>query len=77
MLTRRGWSLLGASGGLWLGAQVLGLVHLVVLAVAGLLLLAAAVAWVRWHPLHLRARRALRERLQVGGEGRVDLTVEH
>ncbi|MGQ0824056.1 MAG: DUF58 domain-containing protein [Actinomycetota bacterium] len=73
MLTRRGWSLLGASTGLYVGSRVLGLVQLVVLAACGLLLLAAAAIWVRLHPLDLVARRHLRERLQVGVDGRVDL----
>lgn len=76
MLTRRGWSVLGASAGLWVGARVLGLVQLVALAVAGLGLLAVAVGWVRRNPVSLRARRTVRERLQVGVEGRVDLLVE-
>jgi uncharacterized protein (DUF58 family) len=76
MLTRRGWSLLGASAGLLVGSRVLGLVQLVVLAVTGMLLIGAAAIWVRVHPLELRAKRHLRERLQVGVDGRVDLTLE-
>ena len=76
MLTRRGWSLFGACTGLYIGSRVLGLVQLVVLAAAGALLLVGAAIWVRIHPLELRATRHLRERLQVGVEGRVDLTVE-
>jgi len=76
VLTRRGWSVLGASAGLWTGARVLGLVQLVALGIAGLLLLAAAVGWVRRNPVSLRAGRTVRERLQVGVEGRVDLVVE-
>ena len=76
MLTRRGWSLLGASTGLYIGSRILGLVQLVVLAGAGLLLLGVAALWVRFHPVQLAARRHLRERLQVGVDGRVDVTVE-
>jgi uncharacterized protein (DUF58 family) len=76
VLTRRGWSLLGASTGLYIGSRILGLVQLVVLAGAGLLLLAAAALWVRLHPIALAARRHLRERLQVGVDGRVDVTIE-
>ena len=76
MLTRRGWSLLGATTGLYIGSRVLGLVQLVVLAAAGLLLLGGAALWVRLHPLELRAQRHLRERLQVGVDGRVDLAIE-
>ena len=58
MLTRRGWSLLGAATGLYIGSRLLGLVQLVVLAVIGLLLLAGASIWVRLHPLDLVAERA-------------------
>ena len=76
MLTRRGWSLVGAATGLYVGSRVLGLVQLVVLAGIGLLLLAVAAVWVRYHPVHLRASRHLRERLQVGVDGRVDVVVE-
>ena len=57
-------------------ARVLGLVQLVVLAGIGLLLLAVAAVWVRYHPVHLDASRQLRERLQVGVDGRVDVVVE-
>jgi uncharacterized protein (DUF58 family) len=77
VLTRRGWSLLGASTGLFIGSRVLGLVQLVALAAAGFLLLGAAAVWVRLHPVDLRAHRHLRERLQVGVDGRVDLGVEN
>jgi uncharacterized protein (DUF58 family) len=76
MLTRRGWSLFGATTGLYIGSRVLGLVQLVVLASIGLMLLAVAALWVRYHPVHLRANRHLRERLQVGVDGRVDVAVE-
>jgi len=76
VLTRRGWSVLGGSVGLLVGARVLGLVQLVVLGVAGLLLLAGSAWWVRAHAPVLVARRQLRERLQVGIDGRVDLVVE-
>ncbi len=76
MLTRRGWSVLGASIGLVVGSRVLGLVQLVVLAASGLLALAGAWTWVRLHPPQLKAERHLRERLQVGVDGRVDLVVE-
>jgi uncharacterized protein (DUF58 family) len=75
MITRRGWSLVGAAVGLYIGARFLGLVQLAVLSVATLLLLVAAYLWVRLHAPTLTARRDLKERLQVGVEGRVDLTV--
>jgi uncharacterized protein (DUF58 family) len=76
VLTRRGWSLLGATIGLWIGSRVLGLVQLVVLAGIGVLLLVVAATWVRVHPALLVAHRHLRERLQVGVDGRVDVVVE-
>jgi uncharacterized protein (DUF58 family) len=76
MITRRGWSLVGAAGGLYLGARLLGLVQLAVLAVATALLLVASYVWVRAKKPTLTARRELHERLQVGVEGRVDLAVQ-
>jgi uncharacterized protein (DUF58 family) len=75
MLTRRGWSLVGAAVGLYFGARLLGLVQLAVLAVATVVLLAGAYVWVRAKTPALVAHRTLKELLQVGVEGRVDLTV--
>jgi uncharacterized protein (DUF58 family) len=75
MVTRRGWSLVGAAVGLYLGARLLGLVQLAVLAVATTILLIASYIWVRTRRPTFAARRDLRERLQVGVEGRVDLTL--
>ena len=75
MLTRRGWSFVGAAVGLYLGGRLLGLVQLAVLAVATVLLLVGAYVWVRVKTPALAARRTLKELLQVGVEGRVDLVV--
>lgn len=75
MLTRRGWSFVGAAAGLYLGGRLLGLVQLAVLAVATLLLLAGSYFWVRLHVPALSATRSLKERLQVGVDGRVDVLV--
>src|SRR5436189_127318 len=84
MLTRRGWSLVGAAIGLFIGGRLLGLVELAVLAVATVLALIGADVWVRLHPAALGARRSLRERLQVGHEvvappevGGLDLDRDH
>jgi uncharacterized protein (DUF58 family) len=77
VLTRRGWSLLGATTGLYIGSRVLGLIQLVVLAAIGVFLLVVAAPLARAHPLELRAARHLRERLQVSVNGRVDLSVEN
>ena len=75
MLIRRGWSFVGAAVGLYIGARLLGLVQLAVLAVATMLLLIGAYVWVRVRNPSLVARRTLKELLQVGVEGRVDLVV--
>ena len=75
MFTRRGWSFVGAAVGLFVGARLLGLVQLAVLSIATALLLIGAYAWVRAKSPALEARRTLKELLQVGVEGRVDLTV--
>lgn len=75
MLTRRGWSFVGAAIGLYLGARLLGLVQLAVLAVATVLMLVGAYVWVRMTSPMLTARRTLKELLQVGVEGRVDLAI--
>jgi uncharacterized protein (DUF58 family) len=75
VLTRRGWSFVGAAVGLYVGARMLGLVQLAVLAVATILLLIGAYVWVRVKSPALVASRTLKELLQVGIEGRVDLVV--
>jgi uncharacterized protein (DUF58 family) len=75
MLTRRGWSFAGAAVGLYIGGRLLGLVQLAVLAVTIAFLLLAAYVWVRLRTPVLSAERDLKERLQVGVEGRVDLTL--
>lgn len=76
MITRRGWALIGSAVGLFIAGRILGLVQLAVLALAAILVLLAAIIWVRAHPPRLRARRELKERLQVGVQGRVDIVVE-
>src|SRR5262245_62684182 len=75
MLTRRGWSLVGATLGLIVGGRLLCLVQLAVLAFAAVLVLVCGYIWVRRNAPALGARRMLKERLQVGVEGRVDLVV--
>ena len=76
MITRRGWALVGAAGGLFVAGRILGLVQLAVLAFAAALTLLAAFVWVRLRDPKLRGRRELKERLQVGVQGRVDIVVE-
>jgi uncharacterized protein (DUF58 family) len=76
MITRRGWALTGAALGLFIAGRILGLVELAVLALAALLILLAAFVWVRVRTPRLIARRELKERLQVGVQGRVDVVVQ-
>jgi uncharacterized protein (DUF58 family) len=75
VLTRRGWSFIGAAIGLYVGGRLLGLVQLAVLSAATVVLLVGTYVWVRTKRPALIARRHLRELLQVGVEGRVDLEV--
>ena len=76
VMTRRGWTLLGACLGLLVAGRILGSVELSILATGGLALLVTAVVWVRRRTFDLGARREVRpNRLHVGAEGRVDLAV--
>ena len=73
-LTRRGWTLVGAAGGLLVGSRVLGAGPLAGLGLAAAILLVAAVIWVTVHRPALTAERSVRPgRLHVGTEGRVVL----
>ena len=78
-LTRRGWSLVGAMAGLALGSYLLGAVELLALAVAaGALLLGSAVWLAFGSGLDVAITRRVRpQRLQVGAEGRIDITIEN
>jgi uncharacterized protein (DUF58 family) len=78
-LTRRGWSLVGASAGLAVGGYLLGSVELLALALATAVLLLGAACWLAFGArVDLApARRTRPQRLQVGAEGRVDLTIEN
>jgi uncharacterized protein (DUF58 family) len=76
MVTRRGWALVGSAVGLFAAGRILGLVQLAVLAIAAALTLVAALIWVRAHTPRLAAHRELKERLQVGVQGRVDVVVQ-
>ncbi len=76
MITRRGWALVGSAGGLFVAGRLLGLVQLAVLALAAVLTLLTALAWVRLRDPRLLGRRELKERLQVGVQGRVDIVVQ-
>ena len=76
MITRRGWALVGSAVGLFVAGRILGLVQLAVLSLAALITLLVAIAWVRANAPALLARREVKERLQVGVQGRVDIVVE-
>lgn len=78
-LTRRGWSIVGAAAGLGVGSFLLGAVELLALALAALALLAGGAIWLGCSraPDLVITRRVRPARLQVGAEGRIDLTVEN
>ncbi len=67
--------MVGSAVGLFVAGRILGLVQLAVLAFTAALTLAAAGAWVRFQVPRLLAHRELKERLQVGVQGRVDVVV--
>jgi len=72
--TRRGWTLAGASLGLFVGARILGAGALAGLGLAGALLLVAAVLFVLpRRPALEVARTARPARVHVGDDGRVVL----
>jgi uncharacterized protein (DUF58 family) len=73
--TRRGWTLLGATVGMILAARLLGLPQLLVIGCSLLGLLVICAVWTVTRSDALVASRALPERIHVGGDGRVDLTV--
>lgn len=75
MLTRRGWSVVGAMIGLFLGGRIVGLGQLDALASMCLALVAGSIAWARLRRPRLLVEREVPERLTVGATGRVDLSV--
>jgi uncharacterized protein (DUF58 family) len=76
-LTRRGWTLAGASAGLVVGSRVLGAGPLAGLGIAGGLLLLFAALWVSLRRPRVSVQRHVRPtRLHAGGEGRVLLEIE-
>jgi len=76
MITRRGWALVGSAIGLFVAGRILGLIELAVLALVAAVALVVAAVWVPINVPRLRARRELKERLQVGVQGRVDIVVQ-
>lgn len=78
-LTRRGWSMLGGALGLMVGSFLLGTVEMLVLGIAALVLLAGLTLWLTTTtmPRVTVERRVRPDRLHVGSDGRIDLTVEN
>ena len=75
-LTNRGWSLCGAAAALLVGARVLGVEELAMLAAAAFLVVLVAFVRVRSHRLRISAERVLRPaRAEAGETARADLTV--
>ncbi|MBW3614428.1 MAG: DUF58 domain-containing protein [Actinobacteria bacterium] len=78
MLTRRGWSLLGATLALLVAGRVLGLVELYILAAGTTALWLAALGYVALHSLDVRTERVLHPpRVHAGGSSRVDLGIRN
>ena len=78
-LTRRGWSLLGGAFGLVVGSFLLGTIEMLVLGLAALVLLGGLTLWLATTtlPRVTVERRVRPDRLHVGSDGRIDITVEN
>ena len=75
-LTNRGWSLCGAAAALLVGARVLGVEELAMLAAAAFLVVVVAFVRVRRHALRISAQRSLQPaRAEAGTTARADLTL--
>jgi uncharacterized protein (DUF58 family) len=75
-LTNRGWALIGAAVALLLGARVLGVVELAMLAAAAFLVVVVALLRVRGRAANLTAERTLRPaRAEARGPARADLSL--
>lgn len=77
VLTRRGWSLLGAAAGLLVAGRLLGTTELTTLGLSAIALIGGAVLWTRSRTVPLGLRRTIHPSpVQVGGDARVDLEIE-
>lgn len=77
-LTNRGWSLVGAAMALLLGARVLGVVELAMLAAAALVAVVVAFVRLRRHRVVLVASRSLQPaRAEAGAPARADLALRN
>ena len=76
-LTRRGWSLLGAAGGLLVASRLLGTSELTTLGLTAVALIVGALLWTRSRSAPVTLTRTVRPSpVHVGGEARVDLEIE-
>jgi uncharacterized protein (DUF58 family) len=76
VLTRRGWSLLGASFGLLVAGRLLGTLELAALSIAGFSLILFGWLWTRRQPDRVRVDRLVRPaRMHVDDDARADLTL--
>jgi uncharacterized protein (DUF58 family) len=74
VLTKRGWSLLGAAVGLLIAGRLLGTAELTTLGLCAGALIGGAVVWTRTRRLPMALTRTVRpNRVPVGGDARVDL----
>jgi uncharacterized protein (DUF58 family) len=77
-LTNRGWSLVGAAVALLVGARILGVVELAMLAATAFVAVAIALVRLRRHRIVLVATRTLQPaRAEAGTPGRADLTLRN
>jgi len=77
-LTNRGWSLVGAAVALLVGARVLGVVELAMLAAAAFVAVAMAFVRLRRHRIVVVATRTLQPaRAEAGTPGRADLALRN
>lgn len=78
MPTRRGWEALAGGVALIVLGRILGLPSLYVVGTAGIVLVLAALAWVRLHRFELDATRQVQPaRVELGSAARIELTVRN
>ncbi len=76
-LTRRGWSLLGAAGGLLVASRLLGTAELTTLGLTAVVLIAGSLLWTSSRSVPVALVRTVHPSpVQVGGDARVDLEIE-
>ena len=77
VLTRRGWSLLGAAVGLLVAGRLLATTELTTLGLSAIALIVGSLLWTRSRTIPLVLHRTVRPSpVQVGGDARVDLEIQ-